>query len=72
MAILEKRYNRRIADVALREDDPKTYLPSLLRRGSKLASSSWESVDMSAMVTTRTLCSGRVACKRRRNRMFRR
>ena len=71
-AMLERRYNRRIAGVALRDDEPKSYLPSLLRRGSKLASSSWERVDMSAMVTTGALCSGRVECKRRRNRMFRR
>jgi hypothetical protein len=40
---------------ALRDGKQKSYLPSLLRLGSKLASSSCERLEMSAMMTTISL-----------------
>jgi hypothetical protein len=46
--------------VATRDGQQQSYSPSLLRRGSKLASSSCESAEMSAMVTTESLCGERV------------
>jgi hypothetical protein len=48
----------------------KSDLPSLLRRGSKLASSSCESTDISAMVTTVSLDRGSVQKQARKTQMF--
>jgi hypothetical protein len=68
---LEEEARQAHIDVALRDGKQKSDLPSLLRRGSKLASSSCERLEMSAMVTTISLKKWREGVyKRRRFRCF--